>query len=145
MKAEKKHLMVLFHHGDFSPTSRKHLYFGAQGPIHLSLEKASKRKLCWKFIGGFIHNNRQDFWKAVKKADVLFTRTQNMDYNDIDMHWHHAEESMFVVLHKIKQANPKIKIFFFGETPERIEQFETLGTFISDLHGDEEVVNFLQQ
>ena len=145
MKAKKKHLVALFHHGDFSPASRQHIYFGAQGPIHLSLEKVSETKICWRFKGGFINHGRQDFWKAIEKADVLFTRAQNMDYEDIHMHWNHAEESMLGILKNVKKINPKIKIFFFGELPENVEQFETLGTFISDLHEDEEVINFLQQ
>jgi hypothetical protein len=142
---EKKEIKVLFHHGDFPQGSRVHEYFGPNGPIHRQLQKMSKKHFCWSFKGGFIHEGHQKFWKAVSKADVLFTRATNMDYNDLSMHWNHAEESMLQVLAKIKRLNPNIKIFFFEDSPENVEIFSKFGTFITDLHGDEEMLKYFRK
>lgn len=139
----EKTIRVVFHHGDFPKGNRRHEYFGPNGPIHRQLEKLSSKHLRWSFRGGFINENHHKFWEAVQKANVLFTRITNMDYHDLNMHWDHAEKSMLKEIAKIKELNPSIKIFFFEEPPN-VGSFSEFGTFITDLHSDEEMLNYFQ-
>jgi hypothetical protein len=143
MKKEKT--TVVFHHGDFSEENIEHGYFGANGPIHRQLERVSKLNLSWLFIGGFIHHEHYRFWQSIEQADIMFIRSANMDYHDMAMNHHHAEESMLRVLTKVKKINSKIKVFFFEESPDNIEIFSKFGTFITDLHGDEEMLKYFRK
>lgn len=136
---------VLFHHGDFERDYKNtHVYFGRRGAIHQQLEKVTGRPICWAFKGGYITPTREAFWMLVKMADILFLRAHNMNYEDIDMHWNHAEESMLKVLEEIKKINPKAKIFFYEYEPQRYAEFENFGTFITDFHGDEDLLKYFK-
>ncbi len=135
---------VLFHHGDFERRARNHGYFGPKSTIHRQLEKVADQHLCWALKGGFIDEHRRSFWLLAKMADILFLRAHNMNYEDIDMHWNHAEESMLKVLEEIKKINPKAKIFFYEYEPQRYAEFENFGTFITDFHGDEDLLKYFK-
>lgn len=135
---------VLFHHGDFEKRPRNHDHFCAKGTIHQQLEKVAGKYLCWAFQGGFIDEHRRSFWLLAQMANVIFLRAHNMNYEDIDMHWNHAEASMLKVLEKIKKINPEAKIFFYEYEPQRYSEFENFGTFITDFHGDEELLEYFK-
>ncbi|MDD2680997.1 MAG: hypothetical protein PHE20_02720 [Patescibacteria group bacterium] len=142
----KKSAHVIFWHNHYPAKSRNNPYFGRGGDIHKITEKMTKNKLCWKFIGGFINDERDDFWESIAKADVLFSLPANMDYNDIGMHWDGAEKSMLDVLTKVKERNPNIKVFFFENDVHHLEdELSTLGEFITDLHGDESVIKYFKK
>ena len=139
-----KNKKILFHHGDFNSNAKQHNCFSAKGTIHKQCEKISGQYLCWAFQGGFIDEHRRSFWLLAKMADVIFLRPYNMDYGNIDMYWQHAEESMLGVLKKIKSVNPKAKIFLYEYEPQRGSEFEEFGTFITDFHGDEELLEYFK-
>ena len=139
-----KNKKILFHHGDFNGSAKQNNHFSTKGTIHKQLEKISGQYLCWAFQGGFIDKRRRSFWLLAKMADVIFLKPHNMDYENIDMHWQHAEENMLGVLKKIKLINPKAKIFFYEYEPQRCEDFEYFGTFITDFHGDEELLKYFK-
>ena len=69
-----------------------------------------------------------------------------MDYNDVHMHWDSAEKALLEVIKKIKEKNPKIKIFFFEDDVHFLEEELSLhGEFITDLHGDEAVIEYFKK
>lgn len=140
----QKIIRVLFHHGDFERGINAHSYFGKNGAIHQQLQKITAKNICWALKGGFIYQNRETFWHLIAKAEVLFLRAQNMDHEDMSMHWNHAEDNMLNVLKKIREINPTCKIFFYEYTPNDPTEFEKFGTFITDLHGDEELLNYFK-
>lgn len=140
----KKTLKVLFHHGDFPVTMKTHAYFGANGPICQNIKKVYNGDILWTFKGGHLNDSREYFWGLIKLADVLFTRTINMNHEDVNMDWHQAEDSMISMLKKIKLINPEIKIFFFEDKTQK-KNFKKYGTFIHDLHKDERMITFFKR
>lgn len=145
MKERNEKIRVLFHHGYFSKYNDCNLYFGAGGPIHKNLERISKQKLIWNFVGGFINKNHSRFWKLASNSQILFIRTQNMDYGDIHMLWHQAESSMLEILRMIKEQYPQITIFIYEGESLDSKKFEKYGTQISDLHGDEKLIQYFKK
>lgn len=143
-KPEISRKRILFHHGDFTKYVDSHPYFGPNGLINNSLQRLTKIRCCWNFAGGHINERNTRFWKLILNADIVFVRSQNMDYEDIKMHWNHAEDSMLEVLKRVKAINPDIKIFIYENESERDQEFEELGTMITDLHGDEEMIAYFK-
>jgi hypothetical protein len=134
-----KKLKIIFLHNHYPDDSVNNEIFGSSGIIHKQIQRKLKlppTSVEWTFIGGFINDDRQHFWKVVRNADILITLPENMNYADNRMHWHHAEENMLAIVKKIKQENQKIKIFFFDEAHHRQEEFAQLGEFMMDVHDE---------
>ncbi|MDD3285034.1 MAG: hypothetical protein PHG95_00100 [Patescibacteria group bacterium] len=142
----EKEIRVLFWHNQYPEKNHNNHYFCRGGAIHHLTEKLAGKKLCWEFIGGFINDDREDFWEKAEKADVLFCLPANMDYDDILMHWDGAEKALLDVIKKIKEKNPTIKIFFFESDVHYFEEeMAEHGEFITDLHGDEAVIEYFKK
>lgn len=132
---EKTIIKVLFWHNHYPAHSQNDPYFGCGGTLHRLIEELAGKKLCWEFVGGFINENRDDFWQKAEKTDVLFCLPANMDYGDVLMHYDNAEKNLLDVIKKIKEKNPTIKIFFFEKEVHYFEKELTLqGEFIIDFH-----------
>lgn len=138
-KNTPKPLKMIFLQGDYPAIPKSNPYFGRGGKIHRLVEKSVRTKVCWHFVGGFINNERQDFWTKIEKADAFFTTPMNMDHEDIHMHWEQASASMLEVLSRVKSLNPKIKIVFYYWDSEMAKELEKHGSLLSDLHDTREI------
>lgn len=136
-KQRKKEWRVVAWHNDFPDGSRAHNFYGADGPIFSRVLSniSSGAELKWKFHGGFINSERTNLLRRLKEADVLIAGTpSNMDFQDDNMHWDIAEQSLLDVLQAIKKENKKLKIFFLREPYHLTEEFQKIGEFVNDIH-----------
>ncbi|MBN2884386.1 hypothetical protein JXE04_00480 [Patescibacteria group bacterium] len=136
---------VLFWHNQYPEHSHNNPNFGRNGSIHRLIKKISRKKIYWKFMGGFINENRTDFWEKAETTDVLFCLPSNMDYDDAKMNFDVAEQLLLEIIQKIKEKNPKIKIFFLEDAHHLEKEISAHGEFITDLHNDEAVIKYFKK
>jgi len=135
MREEKIRVIML--HSDYSSHPNKHnnnSFFGRNMILHKELEKATGLDIHWQFFGGFISKEKEIFWKAISKANVFLCLPSNMNNDDINMHWGHAEANMFEQVQKIKKLNPKIKIIYFEHAHFENDGLSKHGNFVEDIH-----------
>lgn len=135
---------ILFWHVQFPKNTIGTTAFSRNSAIHKYTEKIAKRELNWTFIGGYIDDERTDFWEIIEKIHILFCLPINMDYNDAHMLHDEAEKKMLIILEKIKKINPSIKIFFINQDNDAAAELLNYGEFITELHGDPAVINYFQ-
>jgi hypothetical protein len=143
MKKETKE--ILFWHNQYPKHSHDNPNFGRDGNVHCLIKKISRKKIYWKFIGGFIDKTRNDFWEKAEKTDILFCLPSNMNYDDAHTNFDIAEQLLLDIIKKIKEKNPKIKIFFFEDAHHFEAELSTYGEFITDLHGDEAMIKYFKK
>jgi len=138
-KRERKNdwrVLVLIN--DYPDGTKQHSYYGRGSKIFDKVSKliAKGANLEWHFHGGFIRKERKTLMRRLKQADVLVCYPSNMDFNDVNMKWDAAEESMLNILKGLKMANQNLKIFFLREPSHLIDEFQELGEFVTDTHDE---------
>lgn len=137
--------VVIFLHGD----ARGAQDFTTNTKTHRDYEKWSRRQIDWKLIAGHLNPDNDFFYTFITpilEADVLICDADNSNYQE-EVSCHTCQARLRKALVRIKELNPKIKIFiktWFYLEEEEEKKLAKLGKIIPEWFW-ESVVNAIKK